>query len=60
MPRLGRIDFGAPSVEVARGPAAAFRPHLQPLSAGNHTITFGGFAPDFDYTLDVTYHVTVA
>jgi hypothetical protein len=32
---------------------------LQPLSAGPHKITFGGYFPDFGYTLDVTYHITV-
>jgi hypothetical protein len=33
---------------------------LQPLSRGPHKITFGGYFPDFGYTLDVTYHITVA
>jgi hypothetical protein len=32
---------------------------LQPLAAGTYTINFGGFFPDFAYTLDVTYHITV-
>jgi hypothetical protein len=32
---------------------------LEPLPAGDHTINFGGTFPDFDFTLDVTYHIEV-
>ena len=33
---------------------------LAPLSAGQHTVHFGGTFPDFSFTLDATYHLTVA
>jgi hypothetical protein len=32
---------------------------LRPLSVGEHTIHFMGAAPDFNFALDVTYHITV-
>ena len=32
---------------------------LKPLPRGNHTINFKGGVPDFDFFLDVTYHLTV-
>ena len=33
---------------------------LAPLPHGHHTIHFHGYFPDFDFTLDVTYHIFVA
>jgi len=33
---------------------------LAPLSAGPHTIHFHASIPSFDFTLDITYHLTVA
>jgi len=33
---------------------------LAPLSVGIHTIDFGGTFTDFDFTLGITYHLTVA
>jgi len=33
---------------------------LAPLSVGEHTIRFGGTFPDFNFTLDITYHLTIA
>jgi len=32
---------------------------LAPLSVGEHTIRFGGFFPNFPFSLDITYHLTV-
>jgi hypothetical protein len=32
---------------------------LAPLSVGEHTIHFGGTFTQSDFTLDVTYHLTV-
>ncbi len=32
---------------------------LKPLSAGNHEIHFHGEIPEFDFVVDVTYHLTV-
>jgi hypothetical protein len=32
---------------------------LDPLSAGQHTIRFGGTFPDFGFSLDITYNLTV-
>jgi hypothetical protein len=32
---------------------------LQPLSSGTHTLNFHGRFPQFDFTLDFTYHLTV-
>jgi hypothetical protein len=32
---------------------------LAPLSAGTHTIRFGGTYTDFSFSLDITYHLTV-
>jgi hypothetical protein len=32
---------------------------LAPLSAGKHTIHFHGEVPDFNFALDITYHITV-
>jgi hypothetical protein len=32
---------------------------LKPLSVGQHTIHFAGKQPDFNFELDVTYHITV-
>jgi len=32
---------------------------LPPLSAGHHTLHFHGFQPQFNFTLDITYHVYV-
>ena len=32
---------------------------LAPLSPGHHTIHFGGTYPDFNFTLSITYHLTV-
>jgi hypothetical protein len=33
---------------------------LHPLPPGKHTIHFHGTLPDFGFTLDITYHLTVA
>lgn len=33
---------------------------LAPLSAGDHTVTFGGSLPDFGFSLDLVYHLHVA
>lgn len=33
---------------------------LAPLSVGEHTVHFGGTYSDFGFTLDITYHLTVA
>jgi hypothetical protein len=33
---------------------------LRPLPAGQHTVRFGGTFDAFDFTLDITYHITVA
>ena len=32
---------------------------LPPLSAGEHVIRFGGTYPDFDFSIAMTYHLTV-
>jgi hypothetical protein len=32
---------------------------LAPLSPGSHTVHFGGEAPALNFTIDVTYHITV-
>lgn len=32
---------------------------VAPLSAGQHVIRFGGTSKDFDFSLDITYHLTV-
>jgi len=32
---------------------------LKPLPRGPHTIHFQGYFPDFNFTLDITYHITV-
>jgi len=32
---------------------------LRPLSVGMHTLHFGGTFPAFDFSLDITYHLTV-
>ena len=32
---------------------------LAPLAVGEHTIHFGGTYPNFDFTLEITYHLTV-
>jgi hypothetical protein len=33
---------------------------LAPLSVGEHLVHFSGTFPDFSFTLDITYHLTVA
>jgi hypothetical protein len=33
---------------------------LSPLSVGEHVVHFGGTFLNFDFTLDITYHITVA
>jgi hypothetical protein len=33
---------------------------LHPLSRGEHTLRFGGTFDDFGFSLDITYHITVA
>ena len=32
---------------------------LKPLGVGQHTIHFGGSAPDLNFKVDVTYHITI-
>lgn len=32
---------------------------LPPLSAGEHVIRFGGTYPDFDFSIAITYHLSV-
>jgi len=32
---------------------------LVPLAAGKHMVHFHGEVPSFDFSLDVTYHLTV-
>ncbi len=33
---------------------------LTPLSVGKHEVTFGGTFPDFPFSLNITYHLTVS
>ncbi len=48
---------GATSVSVADG----FYLMLAPLSVGQHTIHYSGtFGPPINFTLDITYHLTIA
>jgi hypothetical protein len=52
--------LGAPAGETAPAVADGFYLMLAPLSVGQHTIHFHGTFPDFPFTLDITYILTVA
>jgi hypothetical protein len=52
--------FGLP--QGATSPAAGDGVYVmvKPLSVGTHTVYFHGEVPDFDFTVDMTYNITVA
>jgi hypothetical protein len=55
--------FGRPNTGILPAVAAGYYLMLEPLPVGNHTINFGGtFGPVSNpiFTLDITYHLTVA
>ena len=62
------FDLVLPSDNIFAAPAGTYTPAvddgvylmLEPLSVGEHTIHFHGTIPDFSFTLDITYHLTVA
>ncbi len=63
----GLFNFTVPDNNVLGVPAGSgqsvsigYYLMLAPLSIGQHTIHFGGTYTDFDFTLDITYHLTVA
>jgi hypothetical protein len=50
--------LGLPAGE-AQSVSSGYYLMLAPLSAGEHTVHFGGRYPDFDFALDITYHLNV-
>ncbi len=55
------FGLGFPNTGTFPAVAAGYYLMLEPLPIGNHTINFGGtFGNPINFTLDVTYHLTVA
>ena len=54
-PNILGVPGGGPGLAVGDGYYAM----LLPLSAGEHTIRFGGTFDDFGISLNTTFHVTV-
>jgi hypothetical protein len=52
--------LGVPGPDTGLSVSSGVYLMLAPLSAGEHTLHFGGTYPDFNFTLDITYHITVA
>lgn len=55
-------NYFAPGVKVGdEGQSVAHGAHvvLPPLPPGSHLLEFGGYFPDWDYQLDITYQLTV-
>ncbi len=68
VPFPGLTCTGGPNSMCTAGPVDAYHPGavgdgyyvmLAPLSAGQHTVHFGGTFTDWGYTLNITYHLTV-
>lgn len=60
------FDFTVPEPNVLGTPAGSGQAvddgiylMVPPLSPGKHTVRFGTFLSEFQYTLDITYHITV-
>lgn len=51
--------LGVPGPVSGRSVSAGWWALIPPLSRGAHTLHFGGTFPDFAYTLDITYNLTV-
>jgi hypothetical protein len=51
--------FGAPAGTTSLSVADGVYVMLAPLSAGPHVIHFKGQIPDFNFFIDITYHLTV-
>ena len=51
--------LGVPGPVSGRSVSAGWWALIPPLSRGYHTLHFGGTFPDFAFTLDITYNLTV-
>jgi len=53
------ISLPQPAGTIGNGVGDGIHVMLKPLHPGEHTIRFGGTFPQFDFSLDITYHLTV-
>lgn len=51
--------LGLPGPQTGQAVTAGFWLMLAPLSAGTHIVRFGGTYPDYSFTIDITYVLTV-
>jgi hypothetical protein len=58
LPEVNLLGQPAGSTSLAAGDGVYVM--VKPLSVGTHTIHFHGEVPDFDFTVDMTYNITVA
>ena len=53
------LGLSQPAGTIGNGVADGVHVMIEPLPPGRHVIHFGGTFPEFNFSLDITYRITV-